>query len=343
MATSDLRHHRHSSTYTPFITVGVLLVVHLICGNIPPQAFGQEQNRSEFKTHHIESTHDGHKQPVRFYNPGPVREDVPLFVLLHSWSHNYQQDLRGLHDIVERCRKRNWALIMPNYRGPNKRPEACASDAAVQDVLDAVEYAKRTVSVDEDRVYLFGGSGGGHMSLMMAAKAPEVWAAVSAWVPIVDLTAWYHQSKRIGRDYWRDLEAVCGGPPDRSDKINSCYRQRSPLFVLDQAANVKIHINAGIHDGHKGSVPISHSLRAFNKLAVANRQPGARVPPEAMRVMTQEQTIPKNLRWQGAQPKVRTNPILFSREAGPVRLTIFDGGHETDLRAAFSWLARLAK
>ena len=50
------------------------------------------------------------------------------------------------------------------------------------------------------------------------------------------------------------------------------YRIRSPLGRLSSAAvaGVPIDLNAGIRDGHVGSVPIGHTLRAFDALAQAN-------------------------------------------------------------------------
>jgi len=41
------------------------------------------------------------------------------------------------------------------------------------------------------------------MALVMAERAPQVWAAVSVWVPIVDLAAWYQFSKATGSQYYR--------------------------------------------------------------------------------------------------------------------------------------------
>ena len=38
--------------------------------------------------------------------------------------------------------------IAPDFRGPNIRPEACASKLAIQDVLDAVEYAKKNARTE---------------------------------------------------------------------------------------------------------------------------------------------------------------------------------------------------
>ena len=59
----------------------------------------------------------------------------------------------------------------------------------MEDILSAVEYAKANASIDSSAVFLVWTSGGGYTALVMAGKHPEVWASVSAWVPISDLNA----------------------------------------------------------------------------------------------------------------------------------------------------------
>ena len=111
------------------------------------------------------------------------------------------------------------------------------------------------------------------MALVMSHRAPTTWTAVSAWVPITDLAAWHRFSKSGNGKYAKMLEGCCGGPPGKP-ATDEQYRKRSPLFFLDRAAGLPIDLNAGIYDGHRGSVPIAHTLRAFNVLAEANGHAG---------------------------------------------------------------------
>ena len=53
--------------------------------------------------------------------------------------------------------------------------------------------------MDDKRIYLVGISGGGQMALIMAGRAPNVWAGVSAWVPIADLAEWHDFCKKDRR------------------------------------------------------------------------------------------------------------------------------------------------
>ena len=143
----------------------------------------------------IKSSKDGTRQPALWQAPTKDGEPVPLLVVLHTWSTDYTLK----NPVAERwCQEKNWACIAPNFRGPNKRSEALGSDLAVQDIADAVAWAKKQAKIDPKRVYLFGGSGGGHMALLMAGRHPELWAGVAAFCPITDVAKWYEHHTRTG-------------------------------------------------------------------------------------------------------------------------------------------------
>jgi pimeloyl-ACP methyl ester carboxylesterase len=286
----------------------------------------------------VPSSKDGTLQKVIYWRPDSAAHDikgagVPLIVFLHSWSGGFEQG----PPWIAQAKKFGWVLVAPDFRGPNSRPEACASDLASQDILDAVAYARRDARVDPSRIYLVGGSGGGHMSLVMAARAPDLWAGVSAWVPITDLAAWHTESKARKNNYAKMLEQSCGGAPGPATEAE--YRHRSPLFHLAAAKGVPLDINTGIHDGHNGSVPVSHSLRAFNVLATPDKQ----ISAGDIDFMVQEQKIPATLALETQADPERQKPVLFRRTSGSARVTVFEGGHESESSSAVLWLSRQRK
>ncbi|MFW6007016.1 MAG: alpha/beta hydrolase family protein [Halanaerobiales bacterium] len=287
----------------------------------------------------IKSSYDNSKQSLYYFIP-EVKENerIPLLIALHPWSSNYKDFRVKLY--LQECRKRNWALLHPDFRGPNNRPEACASPEAVQDVVDAVEYICRNQNIDKSKIYLVGVSGGGHMVLMMAAKHPELWTAVSAWAPISNLFQWYQETRAAGLKYYKDLEEICEGRPFVSSEINNEYYKRSPLFFLYEAGGLPIDINAGIKDGYEGSVPVSHSLKAFNTLAIANNQYQQRLTEKEIAAITYKQKVPENYLHFSEENVERKHKVLFQEYAHPTRVTIFKGGHEIDIKAALSWLKR---
>ena len=286
----------------------------------------------------IPSSKDGTLQKVIYWRPESAAHDVaglgvPLVVFLHSWSGGFEQG----PPWIAQAKKLGWVLVAPDFRGPNSRPEACASDLASQDILDAVAFARRDARIDANRIYLVGGSGGGHMSLVMAARAPDLWAGVSAWVPISDLFAWHAESKSRKNNYAKMIEQSCGGAPGPTTEAE--YRHRSPLFHLAAAKGVPLDINTGIHDGHTGSVPVSHSLRAFNVLAAPDKQ----VSAEDIDFMVREQKIPAKLAAETQSDPERQKATLFRRTSGNARVTVFEGGHESESGAAVVWLSRQRK
>ena len=283
----------------------------------------------------VVSSYDRTLQPSMFYAPPKQGRPVPLLVGLHTWSSNHKAAVMPYYEF---CRKNSWAFLYPNFRGANRNPGACGSEGAVQDILDAVAAVRGKIAVDPDRIYLAGNSGGGHMALLMAGRHPEIWAGVSACVPISDLAAWHGESLRRKKSYWKMLERVTGGAPGLSKEVDLQYRFRSPITYLAAVrGKVKIDILAGINDGHgRGSVPIRHSLRAFNLLAAE----ADRIPDPAIETMTRERKVPSEIAGEWPDVEFRRRRIHFRRISGNVRVTIFEGGHETMPVPMLNWLSR---
>jgi hypothetical protein len=283
------------------------------------------------------SSADNMLQTAMFYNPSR-KSSPPLLVALHTWSGDYNQSGFG-SPYAQWCIENSWAFIHPDFRGPNKRPEATGSEFTIKDIISSIEYAKGQTNIDISRIYLIGLSGGGHASLLMAGRHPEIWAAVSAWVPISDLKAWYYECKENKCDYYKQIADSCGGEPmDGSASEVEC-KKRSPISYLDAAKNVYIDINAGIHDGHTGSVYISHSLNAYNLLAEQNGQ----ISQKQIRYFVENEKVPAELACKVPDVLYGEKNVLFRKESGNVRITIFDGGHEIIYLPALNWLATKVK
>lgn len=279
----------------------------------------------------IASSADGTTQPALFYIP-EATTPRPLLVALHTWSGDWLQSLSVPY--AEWCVQKKWVFIHPDFRGPNKNPSAAGSELVVKDILDSVAFATREAKVDPRRVYLVGVSGGGMAALLMAGRAPEIWAGVSAWVPISNLLSWFSESRERGEVYEGDLLKVLGADPTRDSSAAREALARSPITYLLAAKNLALDINAGIADGHTGSVPISHSLNAFNLLA----DPKDRIPQADIEFMVKSQSIPEGLRFDGEDPTYGEKKVLLRRESGKARVTLFQGGHEILFPAALEWL-----
>src|SRR5690606_18796175 len=177
------------------LTLAACLSVFLVSGlaaahaqTTPAKSVGKKSWPTEVQKVTIPAS-DGVEQPSIWYAPD-IPGKKPLLVGLHTWSSSYNS-AGGDAIYAEWCIKQGWAFIHPHFRGPNHTPQAMGSDRAVQDIVEAVEWARKQTAIDETRIYLIGGSGGGHMSLLMAGRHPEIWAAVSAWCGISDINAWH--------------------------------------------------------------------------------------------------------------------------------------------------------
>lgn len=170
------------------------------------------------------------------------------------------------------------------------------------------------------------------MSLMLAAIGQSyVFAGCAAFCPISDLARWHNQNGHYGRM----MEAACGGTP-KEKPIE--YAERSPVVQLAKAQYLPaLYIGTGIHDGHTGSVPVGHAIRAFNMVA----KPQDRISEEDIAFVEAHEKVPSHLAYHGSDPFYpEAKRIHLRRTSGDVQFTLFEGGHEANMPAAFDFLAR---
>lgn len=279
------------------------------------------------------SSFDNKMQKAMVYY-APAKEAAPLVVALHTWSCTLLQTA-GYFGLAK---KYGVHLIAPDFRGPNTvgNPLSMGSDAAVADIVSAVEFMKQQVKVDPERIYIIGGSGGGHMALLMAGRHPEIWAGVSAWCPISDLTKWcaFHKGQGYGSHIIRNLK---GDPRSDAAAAKEAAR-RSPVTWLNRAKGVAVDIATGIHDGHKGSVPISETFNAYNCIA----QDADKVSQADIEFMVKNEKAPEGTP-EFKDPGYGKRPIHYRKVSGNVRVTIFEGGHNILSGYGMEWLLKQRK
>jgi predicted esterase len=209
----------------------------------------------------VVSSVDGSQEPSLLC-PAGGDAPRPLLVGLHTWSADRHNQVDNLLPLA---RKHHWHLLLPEFRGPNlaenpRCSQACASRAARQDIVDAVERACADLPVDRDAILLAGGSGGGHMAMMMAAYRPDLWRVAASFCGISDLSAWHGENS----SYARHMEACCGGPP--SGDAAAQYRERSPIAHAQRLAQARLCIFHGKFDR---AVPFTHAVKVFDAVNAA--------------------------------------------------------------------------
>jgi lysophospholipase L1-like esterase len=253
----------------------------------------------------------------------------PLIVSLHTWSGDYTQNDPLTLDVL----LRDYNYIHPDFRGPNNRPEACGSPLAVSDIEDAVCFALKETGADPRQVHVVGVSGGGYATLLFYMQSRYPVRSFSAWAPVSDLEAWYYESlarrQKYSDDIWHSVSSVGSFNTDEA-------RKRSPLYLPypeKLRKDASLHIFTGVHDGYTGSVPITHSICMYNKVA-REKYPagtGSLVPEKDIIKMLSGRSF------AGAPPAtVGNREIHYRKQSGDVELIIFDGGHEQLVDAALA-------
>lgn len=281
----------------------------------------------------ITSTMDGAEQPVLWVPPRGDR-NRPLLVVLHSWSTPYRQHA-GI-PFAMWAQENGWAVIAPNFRGVNDHADAIGSDLAVQDVVDAIDFATSQYGVDPERVYAVGFSGGGMMSLLLAGRHPDRVTAVAAWTPVYDLIEFYRHSSATGRSYAGHIRRGCGGNPTSDQSAEQECLRRSPMTYLDEARDrgVPVFIGQGLADS---LLPPSQPARAFNQLA----DPEDRLTEEEVESVGRRR-LPEHL-----SGSITTETFfsdgdpqpVFARQSANVWIVLFQAGHEMVYAPALHWFA----
>lgn len=206
----------------------------------------------------IKSTIDGSMEPSLFC-AAEGDEKRPLVVSLHSWSFDRHNQVSTLYPVAKR---NNWHVLWPDFRGNNnvenpRANEACGSQLAMQDIIDAVDYICENYNVDKDFIFLVGGSGGGHMAMMMTAYRPKLWRSVAAFCGITNLVDWHGENP----GYSAKMEACCGGKPE-GDALEE-YKKRSPInYAAEMIKANELYIYHGKYDK---SVPVTHGMNMYAK------------------------------------------------------------------------------
>lgn len=284
-----------------------------------------------FRLVQIPSTADQAVQPAWQYTSTAIRPQ-PLVVSLHTWSADFTQE----DPLAAEALLRNWNYIHPDFRGANTKPEACGSKLVLADLKDAIRFMINTGRVDTTAIHLVGVSGGGYTTLMAYLKLDMPIRSFNAWVPLSDLGSWYKESIARGLKYAKDLEQVA--------TINGQFKpeeldNRSPLQLkgnIELLKNRELYLYTGIHDGYTGSVPISHSLLFYNKMA-AFLQPGKPeypIPDSVIIALLARRTTPV----QPGDKTVFGRKIHYQQQLPGLSVTVFEGGHEMLAPAALSLL-----
>lgn len=282
----------------------------------------------EFSVVDIPSSVDGKIQKA-YYRRTQNKTPQPLIVSLHTWSGNYKQE----DPLIKEIALNDYNYIHPDFRGANNTPEACGSSLVISDIEDAIKYAIENGNVNPNEVHIIGASGGGYATLLAYMNITYPVKSFSAWVPISNLEDWYWESVGRKQRYAKDIMLAT----ESADSLNVMEaRKRSPFYHAynDKLRNgSQLFICTGIHDGYRGSVPITQSINMYNKLVRES------LPEDEWNLISQEDVIallgkrcfPRS---SDKKVKIRNRIVHYMKQTPNISLIIFEGGHEQIVESA---------
>ncbi len=264
-----------------------------VTGDIQPVEDGVRAAASTatLETINFTNTYDGTSQKARMQVPDSYDgSPTPVVIMLHGRSGNMfafddpvqNPEGYGLEYHLD-VNARGWFFASPEMHGhwPEHDDNGKFHHASLEsqsDVLGTLQYLLDNYNIDPDRIYLYGTSLGGQAALLMAAKYPDIFAAVYANKPPTDWPLWYAQSENLGRqgtqidrmeeECYLTLNGVNTPQTPAPEEGNPfCYTRRSPLPYASNLLHTPVYLTHGDNDQ---LVPIVHSeqLRdAVNALA----------------------------------------------------------------------------
>ncbi len=153
-------------------------------------------------------------------------------VFVHGGPNNQVQN--SFNRRVQYLANQGFFVILPNFRGSSgygkEFEDANRFDMGggdLEDVLSAADWISKTGYIDPRKIAVMGGSYGGYLTLMAAAKAPDRWAAAAPFIPFVN---WFTVLERTEPGIREHFIAAMGDPVKDKDRLHD----RSPIYFVDQ-------------------------------------------------------------------------------------------------------------
>jgi len=153
-------------------------------------------------------------------------------VFVHGGPH--QQVQNSFNRRAQYLANQGFFVILPNYRGSSgygkdfedaDRFDMGGGD--LEDVVSAADWIAKTGYVDPKKIAVMGGSYGGYLTLMAAAKAPDRWAAAAPFIPFVN---WFTVLERTEPNIREHFIAAMGDPVKDKERLHD----RSPIYFVNQ-------------------------------------------------------------------------------------------------------------
>lgn len=121
-------------------------------------------------------------------------ESLPLLVSLHGLGRSYDW-LMGYHGLLDQAEESGYAVVTPlgyireGWYGSRPAEDPQDGVYSEQDVMNVLDLVRDELRIDSDRIFLWGHSMGGGGTYHLAAKHPDVFAALGVAAPAPAISA----------------------------------------------------------------------------------------------------------------------------------------------------------
>ncbi len=182
---------------------------------------------------------------------------VPLIVNPHGGPYGVR-DYWGFNPETQLFASRGYATIQVNYRGSGGYGKEFMMAGNKQigrnmlnDLEDAVSYAKKLGFIDKNRIAIYGGSYGGLATLGSLVKTPNLYKCGVDYVGVSNLFTFFKSFPEYWKPYLGQVYEQWYNPESEEDKkimetvspALNIEQINKPLFVIQGANDPRVNIN----------------------------------------------------------------------------------------------------
>ncbi len=114
--------------------------------------------------------------------------ETPLIISLHGLGRSYDW-LMGYHGLLDQAEANGYIMVTPlgyvrrGWYGSRATEDSQDADYSEQDVMQVLNLVRDEFNIDDNRLYLWGHSMGGAGTYHIAAKYPDLFAALGVAAP----------------------------------------------------------------------------------------------------------------------------------------------------------------